>query len=39
MNYVSVVYGVVMVVIGSDWAIRGRHCFRDQTERDRGCGS
>ena len=36
MNYVSAVYGVLMVVIGSDWVIRGRHCFRGQAARRGG---
>ncbi|PWY80900.1 amino acid transporter [Aspergillus sclerotioniger CBS 115572] len=35
MNYVSAVYGVVAVIIGLDWMLRGRKVFRGQTARHR----
>lgn len=33
MNYVSVVYAVVVVIIIIDWYVRGRREFRGQTTR------
>ena len=33
MNYVSAVYGVVMLVILSDWLVRGRRHYRGQAVR------
>lgn len=33
MNYVSVVYAVVIVIIVIDWYVRGRREFRGQTTR------
>ncbi|KAI9933978.1 hypothetical protein ASPWEDRAFT_35956 [Aspergillus wentii DTO 134E9] len=35
MNYVSAVYGVVVVIICIDWVVRGRRSFRGQTARHR----
>ena len=33
MNYVSVVYFVVIVIIVMDWFFRGRHEYRGQATR------
>lgn len=33
MNYVCAVYGVVAIVVGIDWAVRGHHHFRGQATR------
>lgn len=33
MNYVSVVYAIVVVLIGLDWGIRGKRSFRGQSLR------
>lgn len=33
MNYVSAVYGIVVVVIAMDWVVRGKREFRGQTVR------
>ena len=33
MNYVSAVYGVVVLVIVIDWQVRGRHMYRGQEMR------
>lgn len=33
MNYVSAVYGVLIVIITLDWFIRGRRQYRGQAQR------
>ncbi len=33
MNYVSAVYGVVVIIIVVDWLVRGRRAYRGQTLR------
>lgn len=33
MNYVSAVYGVVVIIIVVDWFARGRRHYRGQTTR------
>lgn len=33
MNYISAVYGVVVVIIGLDWFARGRKQYRGASER------
>jgi choline transport protein len=33
MNYVSVVYAVVMMIVATDWVFRGRKSFRGVGER------
>lgn len=33
MNYISAVYGVVMVIILADWFLRGRRSYRGQADR------
>jgi choline transport protein len=33
MNYISVVYFIVVVIILADWFIRGRKSFRGQLSR------
>lgn len=33
MNYVSAVYGVVVLVIAIDWQVRGRRMYRSQEVR------
>lgn len=33
MNYVSAVYGVVVLVIVVDWFVRGKKGYRSQTAR------
>lgn len=33
MNYVSLVYAVVVIIIGVDWTVRGRKTFRGVGER------
>ena len=33
MNYVSAVYGVVVLIIVTDWLVRGKRGYRGQTLR------
>ena len=33
MNYVSAVYGVVVLIIVIDWFVRGKRHYRSQTAR------
>lgn len=33
MNYVCVVYGIVVAIIAVDWFLRGRKSFRSQSLR------
>ena len=33
MNYVSAVYGILLLIITSDWFIRGKYHFRGQSVR------
>lgn len=33
MNYVSAVYGILLLIITSDWFIRGKHHYRGQSVR------
>lgn len=33
MNYVSAVYGIVVLIITTDWVTRGRREFRGQSIR------
>lgn len=33
MNYVSAVYGILVIIIIADWFIRGRRHYRGQVQR------
>ena len=33
MNYVSVVYAVVAIIVSTDWLVRGRKSYRGQSKR------
>jgi len=38
MNYVSAVYGVVVIFVAVDWFARGRKYYRGQTLRQEEAG-
>ena len=39
MNYVSAVYGVVVIIIVVDWLVRGKHKYRGQEARHEDAGA
>lgn len=39
MNYVSAVYGVVVLIIIIDWFVRGKRGYRGQTLRHEEAGA